>query len=385
MLKTGRQFSRKRIGPPQRCVNFVSRSAGCRLRIAPFDRLQTDSARSPAAMSIRLRSRESAASTRPAPQDYASVAHARGPTDTANRPCRRVFLPRGRWPRALFCKGAVRTASVSLGSAHPARAREIERKRIRGEEDFRAAEHRRAACVEPQRERHFRAHAAIRSCDRVIFDDRSSAFVCAARARPADELSRIERSARNFFTTRSVAGIVPIDRRILDALAAADFPCAGQREIAIDVEFGENAFEAGEDISEAGKFARGGFREDHAAGSAAGACADPPRFEDRDGFFRSETAQPRSRGQARETAADDGEIDGCRNGLRRTAKSICQGERPRRMRRSNENQAAALNVFRSGHRREDGPKAQIDSVRGRNRTELQDSARIRLQARRGRN
>ena len=100
-----------------------------------------------------------------------------------------------------------------------------------------------------------------------------------------------------------------------EAFAAANFKSAGQREIAIDVEFGENALETAQNISEAGQIARRGFRKRHPAGAAAGSRADAIRLEYGDGFFRREVAQPGSRGQTRETAAHDREIDRRRNGF----------------------------------------------------------------------
>jgi hypothetical protein len=145
-------------------------------------------------------------------------------------------------------------------------------------------------------------------CDRAVFDDCGAAFVC--HPREADhQFSWIECASGNLFHHSQGSGIVPLNRRGFQSLAAANFKSAMQREIAIDVELGEDALEAAQNISEAGKIARGGFREGHPPGTAAGSRADALRLEYGDGFSRRETAQPGSRGQARETAADDREID----------------------------------------------------------------------------
>jgi hypothetical protein len=104
-----------------------------------------------------------------------------------------------------------------------------------------------------------------------------------------------------------------LNRRVFQGLAAANFKGTGQREIAIDVEFGENALEAAQNISQAGQIARGRFCQRHPAGTPAGSPADTVCLEDSDGFFRRETAQPGCRGQPRKTAAHDREIDRRRN------------------------------------------------------------------------
>ena len=54
--------------------------------------------------------------------------------------------------------------------------------------------------------------------------------------------------------------------------------------------------------------AGGGLGEDHAAGAAAGACADARGFEDGYGFFGGVEAQPCGCSEAGEAAADDGEV-----------------------------------------------------------------------------
>ena len=148
--------------------------------------------------------------------------------------------------------------------------------------------------------------------NRVAFDNGGAAFVC----HPCEtgyEFPGIERSSRNFFHHAQGSGIVPLNRRVFQGLAAANFKSAGQREIAIDVEFGEDALEAAQNISQAGQIARSRFRKGHPAGAPARSRADAIRLKYGDGFFRCETAQPGRRGQARKTAAHDREIDRRRN------------------------------------------------------------------------
>lgn len=111
-----------------------------------------------------------------------------------------------------------------------------------------------------------------------------------------------------------------------ETFAAADFESSRQRKLAVDVELGENALETFQNVPEAGKIARRGFRERHAASTAAGARTDAIRLEYGDGFFRREVAQPGSRGQARETAAYDREVNRWRNGFA----TNCEINMPRR-------------------------------------------------------
>jgi len=81
-----------------------------------------------------------------------------------------------------------------------------------------------------------------------------------------------------------------VKRRVFQGLAAANLKSTGQREIAIDVKLGEDAFEAAQNVSEAGQIARGGFRKRHPARTATGPRADAIRLKYGDGFFRRETA-----------------------------------------------------------------------------------------------
>jgi hypothetical protein len=145
-------------------------------------------------------------------------------------------------------------------------------------------------------------------CNRVAFDNGGAAFVCHPRE-AGHEFSRIERSSRNLFHHAQRSRIGPLNRGVFQAFAAANFKSARQREIAIDVEFGENALETGQNISQAGQIARGRFRKGHPAGAPARSRADTIRLKYGDGFFRRETAQPGRRGQARKTAAYDRKID----------------------------------------------------------------------------
>jgi hypothetical protein len=117
-----------------------------------------------------------------------------------------------------------------------------------------------------------------------------------------------------------------LNGRVFRGLAAANFKSAGQREIAIDVEFGEDALEAAQNISQAGQIARGRFRKGHPAGAPARSRADAIRLKYDDGFFWRETAQPCGRGQTCETSADDSEV----NRLRKSALPHLEIDRPGR-------------------------------------------------------
>src|SRR6202040_1594408 len=115
-------------------------------------------------------------------------------------------------------------------------------------------------------------------CDRVAFHNCGASFVCNS-SQSRHEFSGIERSSRNFFHHAQGPGIVPLNRGGFQGLAAPNFKSAGQREIAIDLEFSENTLEAAQNISEAGQIARGGFRKRHPAGTATSSRADAVCFE----------------------------------------------------------------------------------------------------------
>ena len=67
---------------------------------------------------------------------------------------------------------------------------------------------------------------------------------------------------------------------------AANFPGAGESEIALDFELRENFLDAGEHVAQTRQIARGGFRQGHAAGAAARAVADAPGFQHDNRFVR---------------------------------------------------------------------------------------------------
>ena len=146
-------------------------------------------------------------------------------------------------------------------------------------------------------------------------DERAGAL--RRRAPGRYELAGIERAAGNFVDHAQRCRNHSIrSARFLPAFrcaAISQAPEAARSQSHFQVF--EDRSEAREDVAEAGKIAGGGFGEDHAAGASAGACADAAGFEDGDGFFGCEQAQPCGRGEAGESAADDGEVDGVRKGV----------------------------------------------------------------------
>src|SRR5215831_3277139 len=67
----------------------------------------------------------------------------------------------------------------------------------------------------------------------------------------------------------------------------------------------------GKHVAESGQIAGTRFRKGHAAGVAAGAGAEGFGFKKDHGLFRSQALDPGSSGEAREAAADNGDIRGC--------------------------------------------------------------------------
>ena len=80
----------------------------------------------------------------------------------------------------------------------------------------------------------------------------------------------------------------------------------------MDVESLQDVLVAGQHITKAGQIAGGSFGENNSTGMSAGTGAQGFRFEQSDRFLWGEMFQPSGRGQACESAADSGKIDGAR-------------------------------------------------------------------------
>ena len=88
----------------------------------------------------------------------------------------------------------------------------------------------------------------------------------------------------------------------------------------MNIESFQNVSVACQHITEAREIAGGGFGEGHSAGMATGTRAKRFSFKQNDGFLWGEMFQPGSRGQARESTANDGKIEGTREFTFRCAK-----------------------------------------------------------------
>ncbi len=299
--KTGRHSLAIRIGPPQRWVNAhilqnrVQFANSALQAIQEFRGLapgRVHSGKFPPVLEVH----------QAASEDYSLTAHAFCPIDRENRWCKTAARTRDpgfpvarrpavRWP----------AASVNFGCALPARpvsSRDIA---------FVASSTFRARICPPAYRRHTGSENSIASI--FVFSKIRTPLFSAARARPLTIFPGLTIPPGTSFTARSVP---ESDHEIGESwqrVAAADFVHAGQREVAMNFQPFQDGTKSGEDISEAGKIAGSGFRQNHAPGMAAGTSADRCSFEQCHALFGFELAQPGRGGKTGESSADYGEID----------------------------------------------------------------------------
>src|SRR5208283_471520 len=152
-----------------------------------------------------------------------------------------------------------------------------------------------------------------------VFEEQGSRAFRGAR-KATDRFAGIDGATGDGFCGAQLAGIVPANGGVWQRGRAAEFVDTGQGKIGLKVESFQDGFVTGQHIAEAGQIAGGGFGECNSAGMATGTCAKGFRFKQNYGFPWDEMFQPCGRGQAGESATNNGKIDGAREFAFRSAK-----------------------------------------------------------------